>query len=82
MAAGVLDALAERCAAPQEEDCFREYKRRSMVLGSRIELLSPGREPQEAEVLDIERDYSLRVRLPDGTVRRVNSGEVSIKTKE
>ena len=45
-------------------------------------MLSPGREPVAAEVLGLERDYALRVLLDDGTLRRVNSGEVSLRVTE
>ena len=49
------------------------------MLGREVELLSPGKEPERARVLDLEKDYALRVRLPDGSERRVLSGEVRVR---
>jgi len=58
------------------------YKRRSLVLGKAINILAPGRDPVPAEVLDLEEDYALLVRLPDGSTTRLNSGEVSIRVDD
>ena len=79
LAAGILDRLTDYMDDPGSERCFEAYRARSVVLGRRVTLLSPGREPVGAEVLDLERDYALRVRLDDGTEKRVNSGEVSVR---
>jgi biotin-(acetyl-CoA carboxylase) ligase len=35
-----------------------------------------------AEVLDLEEDYALLVRLPDGSTQRLNSGEVSVRVDD
>ena len=82
LAAGILDRLTDYMANPGSEACFEAYRARSVVLGRRVTLLSPGREPVEAEVLDLEHDYALRVRLGDGSTMRVNSGEVSLRVTE
>ena len=79
LAAGILDRLTDYMEDPGSERCFEAYRARSVVLGRRVTLLSPGRESVEAEVLGLERDYSLRVRLDDGTERFVSSGEVSVR---
>ena len=79
LAAGILDRLTDFMEDPGSAACFEAYRARSLALGKRVHLLSPGREPMPAEVLDLERDYSLRVRLEDGSERRVNSGEVSLR---
>ena len=79
LAAGILDRLTDFMEDPGSEACFEAYRARSLVLGRRVNLLSPGREPAAAEVLNLERDYSLRVRLEDGTERRVSSGEISLR---
>ena len=81
LAAAILDRLTELCAAPDSEECYRAYRDRSSVLGREINILLPGKEPGSAHVLDIERDYALLVRLTDGTLQRVNAGEVSIRPR-
>ena len=52
------------------------------MLGREVELLSPGKDPEPALVLDLERDYSLRVRLADGEERKVLSGEVRVRLEK
>ena len=81
VAAAVLDALAERCRDPGSRDCYDFYVNHSSVPGRDVWLLSPGREREAATVLGIERDYALRVRMADGSVRRVSTGEVSLRLR-
>ena len=78
----MLDRLWGYCAALPEEDCFAAYRDRSLVLGKAVELLLPGRVPERAVVLELGRDYSLLVRLADGSMRRVQSGEVRVRPAE
>ena len=80
LAAAILDRLMELYAEPDSAACHEAYKSRSAVLGKEVRLLSPGRDPVPALVLDIDRDYALRVRLADGTEKRILSGEVSLRT--
>ena len=47
--------------------------------GRRVDILSPGAPPVPAEALAVEEDYSLLVRLEDGSLHRLSSGEVSVK---
>ena len=79
IAAGILNRLWRYCGGDQFRDCFAAYRDRSLVLGRQVELLSPGREPESARVLDLEPDYALRVRLADGAERSVRSGEVRVR---
>lgn len=79
LAAGILDRLTDYSEDLHDPRCFAEYRRRSLVLGKEITLHSPGRESVPATVLGLEDDYSLRVRLADGSVRRISSGEVSVR---
>ena len=64
------------------QTCYDAYKRRSLVLNRRVLLHSVAQPPVEAEAIDIAPDFALVVRFPDGTVRHVNSGEVSIRLQE
>lgn len=81
LAAGVLDRLMDYAAGPGGEHCFEAYRSRSVVLGKPVNLLIPGRDPEPAQVLGLNRDYSLQVRLPDGSERAVSSGEVSVRLR-
>ena len=47
--------------------------------GRAILILAPGKDPVPAEALSLLEDYSLLVRLPDGSTTRLNSGEVSVR---
>lgn len=79
LAAEVLNRLTEYSAHLQEKGWFEEYRRRSMVLGKRINILSPGKEPEPATAIDLAPDFALIVRTENGEVRHLNSGEVSIR---
>lgn len=82
LAAGVLDRLMSYYGRLTDREWFEEYRQRSMVLGQPINILSPGREPEKAVALDLDRDFALIVRTEDGELRRLNSGEVSIRPRE
>lgn len=60
------------------DECFEAYRRRLFVLGRKVTVLSGGTAVAEAEVLDLNRDYSLAVRYEDGLVANLNTGEVSV----
>ena len=80
LAAEVLDRLMGYYAHLEDKSFFGAYKLRSLVLGKPVYILSPGQEPEEAEVLDLEPDFALLVRTSDGALRRLQSGEVSVRT--
>ena len=79
LAALVLDNLVAWSADPGSVSLFENYRRRSLALGRPIRILAPGRDPVQAEVLDIDPDYSLKVRLEDGSIQHLCSGEISIR---
>ena len=81
LAAGILDRLWSLCGGTAPADCFEAYRSRSLVLGREVDLLVPGRGPEPALVLDLEPDYALRVRLRDGSVRRISSGDVRVRPR-
>lgn len=60
---------------------FEAYRARSFLLGQEIEILERGL-VRPAAALDLEPDFSLRVREADGTVRTLSSGEVRVKAKK
>ena len=57
---------------------FREYKKRSMIIGKKI-LVLKGETEETATALDINEDYSLKVRYENGDIENIKSGDVSIK---
>lgn len=59
---------------------FEEYRKRSFLLGREIEVLE-GDRVRPALALDLERDFSLRVREADGRERALSSGEVRVKAR-
>ena len=79
LAAGILDRLADYCARPADPAVFEAYRSRSLVPGREITIHAPGREPEAALALELDSDFGLLVRLADGSVRKLNSGEVSVR---
>ena len=81
LAALVLDKLMAYKDRLDDPALFADYRRRSLVLGKEISILSPGKEPEAAEAVELAPDFSLLVRLPDGSTRRLSSGEVSVRAQ-
>ena len=79
LAAGILDRLMAYAADPGSPDLLERYRARSLAPGRPILVLSPGRDPVPAQALDLEPDYALRVRFPDGSEQLLRSGEISIR---
>jgi BirA family biotin operon repressor/biotin-[acetyl-CoA-carboxylase] ligase len=79
LAALVLDRLIFYSADPASPALFEKYRSRSMVLGKPVFVLSPGQDPVPAEAVDLAPDYSLQVRMEDGSLRLLHSGEISIR---
>lgn len=61
-------------------DFVSEYKKRSVVIGKDVYLISPT-DTREVHVVDIDDDCRLIVKSPDGDTFKVSSGEVSLKLK-
>ena len=81
LAAEVLNRLMHYYENLTDKAWFDEYRRRSLVLGKEISILAPGRAPEAATALDLDRDFALIVRTESGELRRLNSGEVSVRTQ-
>ena len=81
LAAAVLDRLMDLYEQLPEGDCYEAYKSRSCLIGREINILPLGGEPVPATAVDVERDFSLRVRLTDGTETCLSSGEVSVRAR-
>ena len=64
------------------KDFFEEYKKRSCVLGKEIRVIDNISEPGKSEIataLDIDEKCRLTVRCQDGTIKKLSTGEISIK---
>lgn len=61
-----------------EKPFFDAYRSRSLVLGQEVTVLE-GDHTRTAFALDLEDDFSLRVREADGTIRSLSSGEVRVR---
>ena len=79
LAALVLDRLVDSAVHPDAQEIFEKYRSWSLAPGKSILILAPGQDPIPAQALSLERDYALRVRLPDGTEHLLRSGEISIR---
>lgn len=73
-----LDRLYEALEAGDLAPYLAAYRERCVNLGRTVQLLSGGQR-ETAEALDIDGDFGLVVRLPDGRTRTVRSGEVSVR---
>lgn len=80
LAAAILERLRYYTERIPSRDFYTEYKRRSLVIGKRVTVVS-GMLEGEAEVLDLDENCFLVVRFDDGTVRTLSAGEVHIKLK-
>lgn len=56
----------------------QEYRRRSMVLGRKVRVLSP-QGSRRAQALDLDEHCGLIVEYPDGTRETLRSGEISLR---
>ena len=81
LAAAVLDRLMDLYEQLPEGDCYEAYKSRSCLIGRQINILPLEGEPVPATAIDVEPDFSLRVRLTDGTETCLSSGEVSVRAR-
>ena len=67
-------------AFPQGKgDYLAEYRRRCVTTGHEVALVRPdgGREPAFAQ--EVDDDFALVCRLPDGSTRTVTAGVVSVR---
>lgn len=58
---------------------LERYRAACITLGKEVQILRPGREPVVAFAEEIDDDFGLIVRHPDGSRETVTSGEVSVR---
>lgn len=86
--AELIDQVMEMNEKLETRDFLPDYKRRSFVLGKDILIIKTAGSEKDrnlsegipATAVDIDGDGGLVVRLQDGTIRTLNSGEISIRT--
>ena len=81
LAAALLEELDRSYEALKQGDLeeYRTCYRRDCVnLGRPVRLMGPGGQ-EEARAVDIDRDFGLVVRTPDGAEKTIRSGEVSVR---
>ena len=81
LAAALLEELDRSYEALKQGDLeeYRTCYRRDCVnLGRPVRPMGPGGQ-QEARAVDIDRDFGLVVRTPDGVEKTIRSGEVSVR---
>ena len=80
--AGLYDEEENCPGSAKTKQIMEEYKERSMILGKELEVTQViGTEKKySAKAVDIADDASLVVELKDGTLRKLQSGEVSLSS--
>ena len=76
--AAFLDNFFALYPALPHEELYNSYKERLFIL-NREALITQGSEIYQAQVLDLNEDFSLCVRTHDGKTKNLLSGEVSLK---
>lgn len=81
LAVHLLTALDEMYASfPQgKEDYLTEYRRRCVTTGHEVALVRPDGSREPAFAQEVDNDFALVCRLPDGSTRTVSAGEVSVR---
>lgn len=62
----------------KERTFMKEYREHSMLIGQKIRILG-GEKEEEAVALDIDENGGLVVRTADGTLKTLNTGEVTVR---
>jgi BirA family biotin operon repressor/biotin-[acetyl-CoA-carboxylase] ligase len=65
-------------ATPESETVYREWRRRLVTLGKAVRVTS-GETTLEGTAESVEPDGSLLLRLPDGSLSRILSGDVTLR---
>ncbi len=80
LAASLIEKMLNGMGSFDSDEVFSAYKARLDTVGKQVDVIKPA-ERYEAEVLALNPDYSLKLRLKDGREESLFTGEVSIRTK-
>lgn len=79
-AAAILDRFSSLSAALPEKPFLTEYRRRSLQPGCEMTVFPvTGGTGERAALVCIDEEFSLVVRMEDGSLRRLHSGEVRVR---
>lgn len=81
LAAGFLNRLMDIYTKEETGEYAQEYRKRSMVLGKRIQILTPEGE-KGARALEIDKDCRLLVEYEDGNRELLRAGEIRIRPEK
>ncbi len=76
--AAIVNELEDFCENLSARTFLPEYRARSFLIGQPIRVISP-MQTYEAKAIEIDDDGHLVVQTADGTIKTVNSGEVSVR---
>ncbi len=85
LTAAVIERFFRYYSCSDRKVFLSEYKRRSCIIGREICIMENIFEPDNlisATALDIDDECHLIVRLNDGTIKKLSSGDVSIRTED
>jgi BirA family biotin operon repressor/biotin-[acetyl-CoA-carboxylase] ligase len=80
LAGDIINRVLASEKSDNEKEMLNEYKKRLMMLGERISIIST-KSPYEAIALDIDDAGHLIVKKDDGQILTLSSGEISIRSK-
>lgn len=81
LTAGFLNRLMDIYTKEETGEYAEEYRKRSMVLGKRIQILTPEGE-KGARALEIDKDCRLLVEYEDGNRELLRAGEIRIRPEK
>lgn len=73
-----IEILKELYLRRTDEEVLSEYRNRSIIDGKEIDIIKNS-SVERAVALSIDDDYSLIVKKEDGSIEKINSGDVSIR---
>jgi len=76
--AEILNNISECYENIESKSFLEEYKRRSFLLGQEIVVIN-GEKSEPATAIDIDEKARLVVKFTDGSIKPLNSGEVSVR---
>ncbi|VYU68792.1 biotin--[acetyl-CoA-carboxylase] ligase [Clostridium tertium] len=79
--AKIIDNFFKYYHSIDDKKFIKEYKKRSLLINKEVNILS-SKGDEKAIVLDIDDLCRLRVKLEDGNIKELSSGEVSIRIME